>query len=294
MRNARISAVAFKSAFGATEQNLARMIEFVEKAASEKADLVCFPEIAIQGYFSDAEAMRQQAQTLDGPVCLQLTAAAKQNKITITTGLVLRKDEKLFNAQIYVGPDGVIGYSTKNHAGPGGHDAGCDGGDTWPVFDLGFAKVGTLICYDAEFPEAARSLALDGAEIILMSFATGRCDSCGRAQPPQAWAEQVLQWAPAKAYENRVFVVGFNHAGDVLDDNGIAAASWLEPGSPHRWPGYCFAISPDGQVIAATSNENNDEKMLIVDLQAQTLDHWRQGGGNFLKYRRPELYDRLT
>jgi len=169
-----------------------------------------------------------------------------------------------------------------------------DPGEDWPVVDLGFARVGTVICYDAELPEAARCLALGGADVIIMSFATGRCDSCGRPQDPLAWPDQAQRWAPARAYENRVFVVGVNHAGNVIDEDRIAGASWVEAGALHRWPGYSFAVSPSGELIDGSARDHNDERMLVVDLDPATLAHWRVAVGDFLKARRPETYGRLT
>ena len=292
MTNITVALVCLKSRFGKPDENLSNMLAWIEQAAGRGADLVCFPEVAVQGYFTDKNLMHRQAETIDGPICNRLIEAAKTHELAISTGMALRDGGKIFNAQVFLGPQGSLGYAPKVHVAPE-ETRLFEPGDRWPVIDLGFAKVGTVICFDAEFPEAARCLALNGAEIVLMSFATGRCDSCGRPQEPEAWPNQVLCWAPARAYENRVFVLGVNHAGNVADEEGICEASWVEPGALHRWPGYAFAIDPSGEIIGESDRNGNDEGLLIVDLQADSLAHWRVAAGNFLNERRPETYGRI-
>jgi len=292
MTKTRVALVSFTSQFGKPEDNLRSIIKNVECAAKEKASLVCFPEIALQGYHTDIRLMREQAEDCDGPICQKLIETARQNQIVISLGMALSVNGRVFNAQVYLGPMGILGYSPKVHLAP--EEANCyTAGDNWPVIDLGFAKVGTLICFDAQFPEAARCLALGGADVLLMSFATGRCDPCGRPQSPDAWANHVLAWAPSRACDNRVFVLGVNHAGDVFDDGKVAGASWVKPGELHQWPGYSFAVGPTGTLLAESSRSHNRERMLVVELDPGLRDHWRLGIGNLLNYRRPETYRQL-
>ena len=175
----KVACASIASEFAQTERNLAVMLEMIEEAAAERARFVCFPEVSLQGYHTQHKRMRLEAQTIDGPACRELIKAAKRNSLVVSVGMALRVDDRVFNAQVYLDSDGPLGYSTKVHV-CGEEKQLFDPGNEWPVIDLGFFKIGTLICFDAEFPEAARCLALGGADIILMSFATGRCDSCGR------------------------------------------------------------------------------------------------------------------
>ncbi|MCH2210687.1 MAG: hypothetical protein MK110_05260 [Fuerstiella sp.] len=281
------------SRFGRPEENLQRIVHWSETAAEQQANIVCFPEICLQGYHTDRSLMQRQAEPLDGPSCQRLVDVAARSGLVISVGMAVRQEHKVFNAQVFLGADGPLGFAAKVHVC--GEEAQMfHAGSGWPVVDLGFARVGTAICYDAEFPEAARCLALNGAEIVLMSFATGRCDSCGRSQDPQEWPAQVARWASARAYENRVFVLGVNHAGNVADDDRIAGASWVEPGAMHRWPGYSFAIDPGGEWISESARDHNHERLLMVDLDPQVLAQWRAGSGDFLHARRPETYTQLV
>ncbi len=292
-RVVRVAAISFASRFNRPGENAARMADFAAQAAGAGADWAVFPEVALQGFHGDRELMRDTAEPTDGPLMGALLAAARQHQITLSVGMALRVGERVHNAQVHLGPDGVLGYAAKVHMA-GEEAATFDAGHDWPVVDLGFCRVGTLICFDAEFPEAARSLALDGAEVLLMSFATGRCDSCGRPQDPLVWPDQVLTWAPSRAYDNRTFVVATNHAGDIRDEDGVAGSSWIEPGAVHRWPGYAFALDPGGALLAESGREDNREHMLLAELDCERMGFWRQGSGNFLAERRPETYTRLA
>ena len=293
MKSTKIAAVSMVSQFGRTEDNFEHMLGLIEQAAQQQVDLVCFPEIALQGYHADKQRMRQDAQTEDSPICRHLIESARAHRLVASVGMAYREGQKVYNAQVFFGPDGILGFAPKVHLCGEELDI-FDCGNEWPVIDLGFARIGTVICYDAGFPEAARCLALDGAEIILMSFATGRRDLSGRKQDPKLWREQVLRWAPARAYDNRVFVVAVNHAGNVRDEDNVVDVAWAETGEIHRWPAYSFVVDPSGELIAESARDHNNERVLFAELDPQRLDRWRQGVGDFLKHRRPETYRRLT
>ena len=293
MQETMVALASITVQFGRPQENLSVMLDWIKQAAQKGADLVCFPEVAVQGYHTDVDLMRKQAEPINGSICSRLVEAAQEHGLAISTGMALRVDEKVYNAQVFLGPRGPLGYAAKVHVCQNEENA-FDAGDAWRTIDLGFAKVGTVICFDAEFPEAARCLALEGAEIILMSFATGRCDSCGRPQDPRAWADEVLRWAPARAYENRAFVIAVNHAGDVEDKDHVCGTSWVEPGGTHHWPGYSFAIDPSGEMIVQSVRNRTDQRLLMVRLDPKVRDYWRVGGGDFLAERRPDTYTRLV
>lgn len=292
MKRTRVMLVSPRCEFGEVDENLRVILRGIERAGRRGAQLVCFPEIALQGYHNNAALVREQAQRADGPACAAIAAAAGRAGVVVSVGMALRVGRRVLNAQVFIAGRGVIGYAAKVHL-CGGEEKLFDAADTWPVIDLGFARIGTLLCFDGEFPEAARCLALDGANIVLMSFATGRCDSCGRPQKAAKWAQQVMRWAPSRAYDNRVFVLGVNHAGDVRDDEGLAVSRWATAGATHRWPGYSFAIGPDGATLRESPRAHNRPRDLVIDLSPDLIKHWRSCGGDFLRFRRPEAYRRI-
>ena len=305
----RIAAVAFRSEFGDVQANLGSMLDWMDRAADHEADLVCFPEIALQGYCSRREVIRRLAEPIDGPSCTALARRARELDITVSFGISLREGPRVYNSQVFFGPDGMLGLQHKVHLL--GSDRGYDPGVSWDVVDVEGWKIGTNICFDANFPEAARVLALKGADVVLMSFATGRRSSLGEAAQPGDWVNELMCWAPARAFDNRVFVVGVNHAGDVEDRRGYAVANhegadgieeWAPAGSVHRWPGYCFAISPRGRVCAESDRSKHDENVVLADLDPAALKVARtpleaswpaEIPGHFLAVRRADTFGEI-
>jgi predicted amidohydrolase len=190
-----------------------------------------------------------------------------------------------------------------------GFDRVYDLADEWTVINVEDWNIGTTICYDSEFPEAARILAIKGADVLLMSFCNGRRNWKNEAAQPGDWQVEHMPFIPSRAYDNRIFVVGVNHGGEVIDVHGNAIANpegredileWAPTGSRHRWTGYAFAISPTGQLLAETDSTNHDEKMLVVDLDPAMLREARypcevklpsgRTQGDFITVRRTETF----
>jgi predicted amidohydrolase len=310
MNKLRVAAVALRSEFGQTKQNLRSILHWMERASENGAHLVCFPETALQGYCTISALIEKLAEPISGPSCTQLHEKARELGITISVGMAFRERGKLYNSQVYIGPSGFIGAQHKVHLC--GIDQVYEPGDTWNLVQVGDWNVGTTICFDAEFPEASRILALKGADVVVMSFASGRRNCLGEPAQPADWRPEVMSWAPARAYDNRIFVVGVNHAGEVNDPHGFAVANpaklldveeWAPPGSLHRWPGYNFAVGPTGKVIAESDSVRNAENMLVMDLDPTLLRRARkrlrlklhngQREGDVLAIRRVETFSEI-
>ena len=306
----RVAAVALRSEFGEPDANLDCILEWTDQAADAGAQLVCFPETALQGYCTIAETVHSQAEPVDGPRMVAIRERVEKLGITVSVGMALSQGGKIFNSQVFIGPDGFIGAQHKVHLCRA--DGAYEPGDEWNVIELCGWKIGATICFDSEFPEAARILALKGADLVLMSFASGRRDSLGAAAEPGDWHHEVLKYAPSRAYDNRVFVVGFNHAGQVADARGLAVANpqglegieeWAPPGTIHRWPGYNFAIDPTGSVIAESDGSSHEPNMMVIDLAPEILKRTRSpidvkwpGGwtsGDFSAVRRVDTFHEL-
>ncbi|MFN0076033.1 MAG: carbon-nitrogen hydrolase family protein [Prosthecobacter sp.] len=186
----------------------------IAEAAKQKADLVVLPETLT--YYGTGKKMEECAETIPGPSTEYFGKLAQQHDLYIVAGLVEREGKTLYNTAALLGPDGrLIGKYRKVTLPRSEIEAGITPGHDYPVFDTRFGKVGMMICYDGFFPEVARALTIQGAEII--------------AWP--VWGCNPML-AAARACENHVYVVSstytdatkhqwmisgiYDHYGDVL------------------------------------------------------------------------------
>ncbi len=166
------------------------------------------------------------------------------------------------------------------------------GGKEIPVFDLGFCKVGTAICYDNQFPEIARILALRGAELILMPHAarfkvwddTPESEAAARHHSHHFFAKYAL-----RARENACFAM-------LADQTGRAGYVDQWPKDSENQPHHAGAAliwGPDGELIASTQEKRIQEEMLVATLNAAQLARERSLANYMLRTRRPELFAEL-
>jgi 5-aminopentanamidase len=199
----RVAAVQMDVAFADVRCNLDRVRSFVHKAASRGARLVVFPECALTGYCftSIEEAMPSAVAARDAVP--ELVDACRAYDVTAVVGTLLPEGDELYNAALIVTPDAAEPtVYRKTHLPFLGIDKLTAKGESLDVVDTPVGRVGTIICYDARFPEAARTLGLKGAEIICL---------------PTNWPEGA-ESSPdfvcrTRAYENRVWLVACNRIG---------------------------------------------------------------------------------
>lgn len=166
----RIGCVQINPIFGNIEANLKRFEKFVYEA---DADLLVFPELALTGYFfTSQEEARKYAEPINGPLVNKIKKNAKERIIAIVTGFLEEENGLLYNAAIAIDRHGnIAGHYRKVHLFNYEKVVFSPGNLSFPVFEIEVAsgekvKLGMMICYDWRFPEAARSLALQGAEVI--------------------------------------------------------------------------------------------------------------------------------
>ncbi|HLF33614.1 MAG TPA: carbon-nitrogen hydrolase family protein [Cyclobacteriaceae bacterium] len=171
------------------QENLEKYAELVRKAAAEKADIVCLPEsITMVG---TGLGYVQASQPIPGPATDFLGKVARENQIYIVAGILEKSGNEVFNSSVLIDRNGELaGVYHKVSLPREEIDGGITPGNSLPVFDTDFGRIGMMICWDVTFPEVARGLAREGAEIILMPIAGGN-----------------LTLASARAIENQVYLV---------------------------------------------------------------------------------------
>ncbi len=176
-RTATIACVNFAPVWGDKTANFNKIKKFIDQAADQCNDLVIFPELSLTGYdcadeFAAGCSMhRQLAETVPGPTSEEIAQIAKKKNIYVIFSLP-EKDAagNLYISAPVIGPEGLLGVYRKVHLmiSPATEDKCFKPGNSLPVFETRFGKIGVQICYDFwGFPECSRILALKGAEIII-------------------------------------------------------------------------------------------------------------------------------
>ncbi|HUV39621.1 MAG TPA: nitrilase family protein [Planctomycetota bacterium] len=282
--------------------NLATIRRFVETAAADNVQLICFPECCITGYWTlrklDRAALVKLAEPVpDGPSSQALAALAREHDMIVAAGLVeITDDHTMFNTFVVALPDGAVHRHRKIHCFISEHLAS---GGEYTVFDtpLGW-KVGVLTCYDNNLIENCRMTALMGADVLLAPHQTGGCASRSphamglvdrklwdnRENDPAAIEAELagpkgrgwlMRWLPSRAHDNGMFLVFANGVGP--DDDEIRT-------------GNAMILDCYGRVLAETCKAGDD--MVIADLDPGLLDNCT--GRRWITTRRPELYEPIA
>lgn len=271
-----------------TSANLAAAVKHVRAAAKRGADIVCLPELFRSRYFCQAEDHDNfaLAEAIPGPSTAAFGKLARELGIVIVASLFERRaagvyhntvavlDAKGALAGIYRKmhiPDDPLFYE-KFYFTPG--DLG------FRAFDVGPARLGTLICWDQWYPEAARLTALAGAEILFYPTAIGWHPS-EKAQYGEAQHDAWETMQRSHAIANGVFVAVPNRIGHEPHPGGDGIEFW----------GQSFVVDPAGQVLARASADREEVLVVACDLDAieTARTHWP-----FLRDRRIDAYGNLT
>ncbi|GAB3192542.1 carbon-nitrogen hydrolase family protein [Hydrogenophaga aquatica] len=244
------------------------MLERLDAAAAQAsavgAHLLITPEMALTGYHRDPEWLRAVAQPADGPWARAVGAIARRHGLALVYGYpeAAPAGQRPYNAAQAVGPDGApMATYRKTHLFGAVDEARFTPGPQPPAtFVYRGWSLGLLICYDVEFPEAVRLLALQGADAVLVPTAN---------MPAFDEVQQLL--VPARACENHLYVAYANACGQ---EAGLA------------YGGLSTVAGPHGQVLSLAGR---DAALSVVTLMP--LPPERQGQ---LAGRRPELYGALA
>ncbi|MEV6282272.1 carbon-nitrogen hydrolase family protein [Kribbella sp. NPDC051770] len=254
------------------EADFARIAGLIEQARADGVQLLALPEGALGGYLLslDGSADPPPAFDLDGPEIARLVALA--GDLVVTAGYAEAAGGFIYNSAVCVSGDGVLGHHRKVHQ-PLHEDAHYAAGDRFEAFDTPVGRLGMMICYDKAFPEAARSLALDGAEVIVcLSAWPGARTNPDPDLAKDRWKRRFDLFDRARALENQVVWLSANQSGMFGSLRFVASAKVVDPG---------------GDILADTGVT---EGMAIAELDvAEALDLARRSMGH-LRDRRPETY----
>ncbi len=165
-RKVRLATVHYCPTKGTTPADKCEQFTpLIADAAKQRADLVVLPETLT--YFGTGLDFSVVAEPVPGPSTEFFGTLAKQHDLYIVAGLVERDRHLIYNVAVLIGPDGhVVGKYRKVTLPRGEVEAGITPGHEYPVFETRFGKVGMMVCYDGFFPEVARELSNNGAEVI--------------------------------------------------------------------------------------------------------------------------------
>lgn len=291
MQTIRAAAVSMNGFLGEPDKVLGAIGRWCEQAVAEKAELVLFPELVVHGHCTP-NTWDLAEPVPDGPSTQRLAQVAKKYRLTLCVGLSEKDRDIVYNTAVLVGPDGYIGKQRKLHMSRD-ENLHYKGGKEIKVFDIGPCKVGVVICYDNQFPEIARVLALRGADVLLMPHAA-------RFKP---WADTPEAEAHARRSVHR-FVSHYalrareNVCFAVMTDQ-VGRAGYVDSyprdheNQPHH-AGCAFVWGPDGELLAQTQEERVKEEMIVATLESALLNKERSLSNYMLRTRRPELFGEIV
>jgi len=261
------------------QANIVKNLQFIEEAATRGVQIVCMQEVFTTPYFCAEQEPRwyEAVEKIpDGPtVKLMQEVAEKHGMVVIVPIYEEEITGVYYNTAAVIDADGkYLGKYRKNHiphTKPGFWEKYYfkPGNLGYPTFETAFARVGVYICYDRHFPEGARALGLNGAEIVFNPSAT----VAGLSE--YLWELE----QPAHAVANGYFVGAINRVGHE------------QPWDIGEFYGKSYFCNPRGKIIAQASRDSDE--LVVADLDLDQIREVRNVW-QFFRDRRPETYDELV
>ncbi len=262
----KVAGIQFKPKFKEVEENTAKMLDYVNRVV---ADVIIFPELATTGYFfQNYDEILNFSEEFPNDLSLKLQKIATENNKIIIYGFAERAGDSIYNSAASIFPDEIYNYVyRKTHLfykekfvfkpGNTGYKV-----INYPKFDL---NLGMMICYDWRFPEAARTLALKGADLIV----------CPSNLVTHIWGKVIT----ARAIENKVYLAVINRIG--REKNGDEELFFN---------GESVILSYNGDRLAKADVES--EEVIIADIDpVLTRNKSFNEFNDIFKDRRPEIYE---
>lgn len=257
------------------QENIDKAISFIEKGAKEGVQVFAMQELFFSPYFAAEQDNKwfEWAEPVPGPTISTMQEVAKKHKAVLVVPIFEEVNRGVYyNTTAVIDADGqILGLYRKNHIP---HLKGFwekyyfkPGNLGYPVFDTAYCKVGVYTCYDRHFPEGARILGLNGAEIVFNPSAT--IDSLSK----YLWELE----QPAHAVANMYYVGAINRVGKEMENSPFFGTSYF--------------VNPKGQFLSKGSYDK--EEIVIADLDLDMITETRKLW-QFYRDRRPETYEELV
>jgi predicted amidohydrolase len=258
------------------EADFRRIEALIGDARAHDVRLLALPEACLGGYLADLRGAADPPPALrvDGPQIARLVAMA--GEMVVCAGFCEDAEDNRYNSVVCVNGDGVLGLHRKVHQ-PLREDASYTAGDVFEAFDTPVGRLGMMICYDKAFPESARALALDGAQIVVcVSAWPGSRTNPSADIAEDRWTRRFDLFDRVRALENQVLWVSANQSGTFGSLRFVASAKVVDPG---------------GEVLATTGVESG---MAVAEVDVlQTVETARRSMAH-LRDRRPHAYPGLV
>jgi predicted amidohydrolase len=263
----RVGFVQTNPKFGDVEGNIERALSLMQ---GRGADIFVLPELFNSGYlFTSRGELEEVAEEIPrGATAQALLKFCQQMGLFLVAGLAERFRGRVFNSAILVGPSGVEGVYRKVHLFAEEKRWFSPGGEGFSVYEIRGVKIGIMICFDWIFPEAARILALKGAEII-----------CHPANLILPWCQRAMV---TRSIENRVFIVTANRIGREKREQ-----------MELRFTGGSQITTPQGELLLQASLDKEEVGITDVDT-LRARDKAITQENDLFSDRRPDLYLQLV
>jgi predicted amidohydrolase len=263
----RVGYYQYHPEFGAPKQNLAKV---EDSLAGVDADIIVLPELAFTGYFfEDRDELKELAEVVsESPTVHRLSRLCKDNTFYLVVGFAERYKGRLYNTALVIGPSGLVHRYRKLHLFNTEKEY-FDPGDTpLNTIEIRGARVGVMICFDWVFPEVARSLALQGADLL-----------CHPSNLVLTYCQQTMI---TRSLENSVFSITANRTGKETRPRGELL-----------FTGQSQIVGPMGEIVA--SSNSDEEAVVIYDIDlSNARNKFITENNDLFSDRRPEFYDSIV
>lgn len=263
----KIGYLQYSPVFGDKKKNLDTIARMISEA---QADLLVLPELCTTGYcFASRQQAAEQAEEFPGDETSGFfTRICREKGMCVVAGVAEKAWEELYNSAALFGPTGFMGIYRKTHLFMKEKEIFDRGNMGFQVWNIGQAKLGVMICFDWIFPEAARILAVNGADVI--------------AHPSNLVLNYCQKSMPVRGLENGVFCVTANRTGSESRGDETLA-----------FTGNSIVVGPRGEVLKEASADAETVDVIEIDVEA-ARNKLITPGNDLLKDRRPDKYEKLT